>query len=289
MARHTLYVLPGTWEAVAAAEAGQTVGPGTPVGLLTGITNHLDPNIFEVIYVNYPGSFGPISGGGAPPLAMLGSPSYRDSRDQGVDETVRLINDRPGTFGVIGFSQGGDVAAIIGWELMYGRLQHRSGNCLWVQTFGGPRRRPGHTFHGGPPLAWGGISGQYVGGFEVPGMPPHIDWFDYAIPLDIYADANPDSYLHLVYDTVTEMTIDNMGSMIGSVDPSAPSFVDRVTQEGDNLVDMARKLTNTVNELSRFATSNPNPHTGYATRHIVPNVTAVQHALNHLNYWGPRR
>lgn len=289
MARHTLYALPGTWEAVAHAQAGHPTGPGTPVGLLTGITNHLDPNIFDVVYVNYPASFGPISGGGAPPLAMLGSPSYRESRDQGVAETVRLINERPGTFGIIGFSQGGDVAALVGRELMHGNLQHRLGDCLWVQTFGGPRRRPGHTFHGGPPLGWGGISGDPVGGFEAPGVPAHVDWFDYAVPLDIYTDANPDSYLDIVYDVVTELTLANMGSLIGSVDPTAPSFIDRVVATGDNIFDQARKIATTVDELFRFGTANPNPHNEYHSRHIVPNVTAVQHSLNHLNYWGPRR
>lgn len=99
MARHTLFVVPGTWEIPSGA------GPDTPCGLLAPYAHELDRNVFDVRFVNYPAKFGPIAAGGTF-AGLTGDPSYLVSRDQGVEELKRLINETPGTFGIAGFLPG---------------------------------------------------------------------------------------------------------------------------------------------------------------------------------------
>jgi hypothetical protein len=69
-------VVPGTWEAVAAADGDPGgVTPGAKIGMLRGVTDFLNRTVFDVVYVNYPASFGPIPGGGQDLLDALGNPS----------------------------------------------------------------------------------------------------------------------------------------------------------------------------------------------------------------------
>ena len=54
MAIHTLLVVPGTWEAVAAADGDPGgVTPGAEIGMLRGVTDFLNRTDFDVVYVNY--------------------------------------------------------------------------------------------------------------------------------------------------------------------------------------------------------------------------------------------
>ena len=115
MARHKLFCVPGTWEAVAAANGDPGgITPGAEIGMLKGITDFLNRNVFDIVYVNYPASFGPIPGGGEDLLEALGNPSYLKSRDMGVAEVKRLIGLHQGSFGLLGYSQGGAVVAYEG-------------------------------------------------------------------------------------------------------------------------------------------------------------------------------
>ncbi|QBZ73178.1 endolysin [Gordonia phage EricDab] len=284
MAKKTIYAVPGTWE----------IGPGhypsTPIGMMKGVTDLLNRSIFDVQHVNYPARFGPIAGNGEPPLSQLGNPSYEDSVQMGVDEVVRLILEKPGKFGVIGYSQGGAIAAKVGREVIHGRLQHRRNDCLWIHTFGGPHRRQGHTFHEGNTwLKWGGIvKSDPVGGFGVPGIDP-IDWFDYALPKDMFADANPDSYLEAGYQAVADMSLsDPLGwatSLLTAVTTGqiAEAANDLVTDP----LGFARKASNTEWCVRNHIESNA--HQRYGVDQIKPGWTALRHSANHLNYWGARR
>ena len=77
MAKHKLFCVPGTWEAVAAANGDPGgITPGAEIGMLRGVTDFLNRNVFDIVYVNYPASFGPIPGGGEDLLDALGDPSY---------------------------------------------------------------------------------------------------------------------------------------------------------------------------------------------------------------------
>lgn len=73
----TLFCVPGTWEAVAAADDDPGgITPDPEIGMLRGVTDLLNRNVFDVVYVNYPASFGPIPGGGEDLLEPLGDHKY---------------------------------------------------------------------------------------------------------------------------------------------------------------------------------------------------------------------
>lgn len=148
-------VIPGEWDALAA---------------------ELDGEEFRQKYrwqpIGYPASFGPI------PPAAPGAPSYAASVSQGVVEGVRLINETPGPFILIGYSQGAEVTGRIELELTTGSLQHRLADCPLHITLGDPcRQEDDETIGGGD--GWG-ISRLVI---------PHrtIRKVTYALPGDMYA------------------------------------------------------------------------------------------------------
>lgn len=284
MAKTTIYAVPGTWE----------IGPGhypaTPIGMLKGVTDLLNRNTFDVQHVNYPARFGPIANNGEPPLSQLGSPSYDESVAMGVDEVIRLILAKPGKFGVIGYSQGGAIAAKVGQEVINGRLAHRQADALWIHTFGGPHRPIGRTFHNGNAwLKWGGIAGEPIGGFAAPGLPPGLDWFDYCLPKDVFGDANPESYCVAGYEAVKDMSLaDPLGwaqSLLTAVinGEIAEAATDLVT----NPILFAQKVANTTWCVDQHIQSGA--HGRYGIDPIISGWTAIRHSANHLNYWGTRR
>ena len=118
--KHTIYVIPGTSD-VRYAEDGKT-----PIGILAPYGHRLDPDVFDVKFIDYPATFG--------------APSYVKSRDAGVEEVKRLIRETPGTFGLVGFSQGGAVADLVVRALVEGDLQDRHVDCLWAHVFASPHR-----------------------------------------------------------------------------------------------------------------------------------------------------
>ncbi|MEC4838799.1 PE-PPE domain-containing protein [Mycobacteroides chelonae] len=279
MAKHTAYIVPGTWE----------IGPGhypsTPIGMLKGVSDRLDRDIWAVQHVNYPARFGPIAQNGEPPLSQLGSPSYEDSVNMGVDEVIRLINLKPGTFAVLGYSQGGAVAARIGRELLSGRLQHRKNDCLWLHTFASPHRAQGSSVETNLPYI--GITGEQIGGFRRNGVPERMDWFDYGLPQDVYVNANPRSYLQVGYELVKDMSLVDPVGWGGSVLTAATSGA--IAQAANDLVTnpalFAEKVYNTGVAVSQFGDS----HTRYGIDRVFAGKTAVEHSAFHLNWWGSRR
>ncbi|MBF6326938.1 PE-PPE domain-containing protein [Nocardia transvalensis] len=283
MAQHKLFCIPGTWEAVAAAERHGGIDPGTEIGMLTGVTDLLDRAVFDVVYVNYPASFGPVPCGGASLLNALGRPSYRQSRDMGVAEVVRLIRAHRGSFGILGYSQGGAVASLVGRKLVSGELRDRLPDCRWLHTFASPHRTPGHTFPLGNQLVGQGISGDSVSGFG------SIDWFDYCLPGDIYGDADlRDTYLHLGHDLAIELSLVDPYTMISRIADSLlfGRLRDAILELGEDPLQMVRKVAITTATLVTFLQTFP--HDKYGVREIVPGLTALRHSANHLNFWGPR-
>ncbi|MFD3427307.1 LysM peptidoglycan-binding domain-containing protein [Nocardia fluminea] len=278
LAKHTLFCVPGTWEAVAAANGNPGgISPSDPIGMLTGITNALDPQWFDIEYVNYPASFGPVPGGGDALLDALGRPSYRASRDMGVAELTRLINAHDGSFGLLGYSQGGAVVSLVGRDIVSGSLQGRRGDCHWVHALASPHRGLGRTFHLGNSLAYQGISGDNI-------TETHpIDWFDYCLPGDIYGNANiAGTYLKQAYDIATEFTLTDPVAMITGI---AEHIVDWVNSGILGPIDPARLFATAV-DLNNFLRDFP--HDKYGIWDIIPERTALAHSAAHLNYWGPR-
>ncbi|ATL70006.1 alpha/beta hydrolase family protein [Nocardia terpenica] len=283
MAQHTLFCVPGTWEAVAAADKLGRIEPGTEIGMLTGVTDLLDRRVFDVVYVNYPGSFGPVPGGGEGLLAALGQPSYRDSRDSGVAELIRLIRAREGSFGILGYSQGGAIASLVGRELVSGSLADRVGDCRWIHTFASPHRAPGHTFPLGNRLAGQGVSGDPI--LDTGG----IDWFDYCLPGDLYGDADlPETYLRMSYDLATELSLVDPFTVFAAAADSLlrGRLRDAIAELAEDPAHLVPKVATTAATLAAFLQNFP--HDKYGVREIIPGTTALRHSANHLSFWGPR-
>lgn len=275
--KHKLFCVPGTWEAVAAANAnpGGTITPSAEIGMLTGITAVLDRRWFDVVYVNYPASFGPVPGGGESLLAALGRPSYHASRDMGIAELTRLINAHTGSFGLLGYSQGAAVVSLVGREILSGSLQHRQPDCHWVHAIASPHRGLGRSFHLGNVLAYQGVSGDNITATHP------IDWFDYCLPGDIYGNANIEgTYLKQGYDIVTEFTLTDPFAMITAI---AEHVVDWAKSGVLGPIDPARLFATAV-DLNNFLRDFP--HDKYGIWDIIPGRTALAHSTNHFNYWG---
>lgn len=287
MANKTLFAIPGTWE------IGVGNFPDTPIGMMKGVTDLINRTTFDVQHVNYPASFGPIAGNGQPPLSQLGNPSYADSVQMGVDEVIRLIQLMPAgrKFGIIGYSQGGAIAAQVGERLMNDpALAGRKDDCYWLHTFGGPHRPIGRTFHNGNNwLLWGGIAGDPIGGFGAPGLPAGLDWFDYCLPKDMFGDANPESYCTAGYQAVNDMSLSDPLGWAQSLLTSAINgeIAEAAQDAATDPVLFAQKIANTAWCVNEHI--NSNAHTRYGIDHIVPGWTAIRHSANHLNYWGVRR
>ncbi|TQF73403.1 PE-PPE domain-containing protein [Rhodococcus spelaei] len=284
-AKHTLFVVPGTWEAVAAADGNSGgVTPSAEIGMLRGVTDLLNRTVFDVVYVNYPASFGPIPGGGERVLAALGDPSYRKSRDMGIAEVIRLINAHQGTFGLLGYSQGGAVVSLVGRELVSGALRDRQRDCLWLHAVASPHRGLGRTFPLGNRLAGQGISGDDITATGI------VDWFDFCLPGDIYGDADlAHTYLQLGYELATELTLSDPVAMVAGI---AESLVhgqlrQAILDLGEDPLTMLSKTATTAAVLAQFL--HDDPHVRYGTRDIIPGSTALAYSAGYLNFWGPRR
>ena len=278
MAKHKLFCVPGTWEAVAAADGDPGgITPGAEIGMLRGITDLLNRNVFDIVYVNYPASFGPIPGGGEDLLAALGNPSYLKSRDMGVAEVKRLIGEHRGSFGLLGYSQGGAVVSLVGRELVSGSLTARQRDCRWLHAVASPHRGRGRTFHLGNRLAYEGISGDNIVNSGT------IDWFDYCLPGDIYGNADiRGTYLKQGYDLVTPLSLMDPFEMIAQIAANLVGWL----ESGELGPLSIFRAVKTGFDLGIFLRDFP--HDKYGVWDIIPGWTALRHSANHLNFWGPR-
>ena len=257
------------------------VTPGAEIGMLRGVTDFLNRTVFDVVYVNYPASFGPIPGGGQDLLDALGNPSYERSRDMGIAEVIRLIRAHLGTFGLLGYSQGAAVVSLVGRELVSGSLRQRQRDCLWVHAVASPHRGFRRTFHLGNQLAGEGISGDNITNTG------SIDWFDYCLPVDIYGDANlRGTYLRLGYELGIELTLSDPIAMIAGIAESLIRGELRraIIELGEAPAVAIAKTATTAGSLALFLWDNP--HVQYGD--IIPGRTALAHSANHLNFWGGR-
>ncbi|QDF19322.1 lysin B [Mycobacterium phage Cracklewink] len=144
--------------------------------------------------VGYVAAFGPVNG-------PITNPSYAESVQEGVDETVRLILARPGPIVLGGYSQGAEVVYWVAREFLTGgRLAHRRGDLLLIVTFGNPCRAKGH-----------GVNQATAHGWGISRKPPLTEllpiWLDYALPGDMYCCADDDTYLAIGYAALTKLQL----------------------------------------------------------------------------------
>ncbi|WP_018297161.1 PE-PPE domain-containing protein [Corynebacterium lubricantis] len=286
MAKHTLFVVPGTWE------VDHATGGPTKEGLLYPYTHRLNPDLFDVRFVNYSAAFGPI-----PPNQGLQTPDYAESRDAGIAELKKMINETPGTFGLVGFSQGGAVVDLVTRALVEGDMKHRLKDCLWVHAFASPHRAKGKTFHLDNPnrLKYEGIAGDPVTNTDT------IDYFAYGLPDDVFTNCDiKNTYGVEIYNRAIKVSTQTPSEVIQSIatiqgilallgasfgssgSSSVGSSVEPIANP--DFLTMLRTLT----ALSNHVTSEAHGRYNDPTQAVFNGRTAVEHSLNHLNYWGAR-
>jgi len=175
----TVLTIPGTW-------AGWNDGP--PAWVAWG----LDKNRYYQQGVGYPAM------GFLTPNPHI---SYEESRDAGVEETVRLINLMPAGSPIvlIGYSQGADVAITASREFLDGgRLADRREDLKRIITFGSPCRPAGPTLVGNNP------PGEGIAGFFTPDELLPIT-FDYVTNGDMYASST--RLLQFFYRILTKLEL----------------------------------------------------------------------------------
>lgn len=278
MAKHTLFVVPGTWE----VPAGVTYD--TPIGLLVPYATEVNRDVFDVRFVNYPASFGPMPAEGADPWSALGEPSYAESRDMGIAELKRLINETPGTFGLVGFSQGGAVVDLVVRALVEGDMRHRLADCRWAHVFASPHRAKGKTFHLDDPnrLQFEGIAGDPVTNTG------SIDYFAYAIADDAYTNIDlANTYGKEIYNRATQLATQSPDQIFASLN-NISALLNFLASDGGIGIPNLTKLINTGEAALRHQNSGAHGRYNDPAVSYFGGMTAVRHSLNHLNYWGPR-
>lgn len=287
-AKATVFTIPGTW-------AGWNDGP--PAWVAWG----LDRNRYVQQGVGY-------SAAGF--LTQNPQISYEESRDEGVEETVRLIQmTAAGTpIILIGYSQGADVAVTATSEFLSGgRLESRRNDLKRIITFGSPCRAPGPTLVGNNPPG-DGISGTFT-----PDEFRSIT-FDYVNNGDMYASST--TLLKFFYTLLTklELSVDfamaaiqilgtsvmggqtgplggilsglfgaagggnSIGQVFGAVAPKASSK--QVASMASMLTDLP-DVVQTIQVALQFQSTQA--HTNYHTWPDFGGVSAVRHAVDGLN------
>lgn len=151
-------------------------------------------NVFEVPVIS-PWSFGFLGG-------ALNAPSYRQSVNIAVEWAIAWLLAHPlQTFGLGGYSQGGEAASRVYHELQPGgRLESVAHNYIGGFTFGNPSREAGHTFPGGADPGGSGISNFNLTNTDV-------NWHDHANPGDLYT-TKPAGPVGKDMEDVYELAID---------------------------------------------------------------------------------
>jgi hypothetical protein len=291
---------PGTWEVE--MFRNENPAPKKPVGLGLWLfddrfPDRLPRNIFEPFMLcppGYSGSFGPIPAmgpSGFNPFSALRAPSYEVSVDDGVTFAVAQIETLPMDDNIVlgGYSQGAQLISELVREFASGRLKHRLHQLKAVYTFGNPCRFQDRTFPNGNMLPWHGIAKD-----TLVETPPGVLWRDYAFYDDMYANANPNSYLFDFYATLTDLQFNNPWKAVqdliinvGKTDlmklaganPTSPMWV---IGNIPFFISASTKAVNTISAAARFASSGAHGH--YHDWHIIPGFSPIFHSIRSAKY-----
>lgn len=184
-----------------------------------------EPERYRWNPVNYAASFGPV------PPGSPQSPSYRQSVQMGVTQTVHDIKTIPGDFVLVSYSQGSEVAGRVCQELIDGELSDRLEDCKANLAFGDPTRQK-HDETRGTGKGWG------ISGIEIPKS--SIRRISYATKGDIYCttpDGETGQNMRAVYAALTELQIHNPTALVGDMV--------KALSGDDKLLDQLMEITTT--------------------------------------------
>ena len=119
--------------------------------------------------------------------------SIADSVEIGVAELVRQIKNTPGTFAMVGMSQGAIVISQVLRSLLTGgSLAARNKDCIGAVALGNPCRKPGIPYKGMTDPGEGGMFAYVTGAPNLVGLNNvalPAWWLDLAVPGDFFACA----------------------------------------------------------------------------------------------------
>lgn len=153
----------------------------------------VDPDLFNWVPISYPAS-GPGSDGSLENNWQPTDFSMAESIRAGVDEVIRQIKSTPGTFALVGMSQGSAVMSQVLKALLPGGvLASRYRDCIAGVAFGNPCRGPGGSMPGVPAAYGGGVIalpnrvdpiGGGLAGIKTPDW-----WWEMSITGDFFSSA----------------------------------------------------------------------------------------------------
>ena len=157
----------------------------------------IGPRVNSSLYNWVPVSYPAVAPGMAASLENNWQPqniSISDSAKMGAAELIRLIKATPGTFAIVGMSQGSVVASqVLKALLPGGSLASRYNDCIAGVAFGNPCRAPGGTFPGGVAADGAGVialpnpTDPASGGLANVKTPAH--WWEMSITGDFFSSA----------------------------------------------------------------------------------------------------
>lgn len=157
------------------------------------VGRRVNPALFHWVPVSYPAA-APGGNGGLENNWQPQNISMAQSVKAGVDELIRLIKTTPGTFALVGMSQGAAVISqVLKALLPGGTLANRQSDCIAGVAFGNPCRAPGASFPGGTAAAGSGVislpnpADPFTGGLV--GVKTPDWWWEMSITGDFFSSA----------------------------------------------------------------------------------------------------
>ena len=258
--RHAILTFSGTWA---------PPGWGYPSDTVRFANDEL---VYEVPVIA-PWSFGPV------PPGQIDSPSYEDSVAIAVEWAVAWILNHAGTFGLFGYSQGGEAASRVLLEIITpsGRLHHRLGDFIGGGAFGNPYRQKG-KFVGADP------GGHGIADVNLTNTP--ANWAEVVNKGDMYAsvpDGKAGELITEFYSMLIQLQLGDFGEfckdMIGSVAKLIPDVLDIVTKPISGGIPGIQAAIVAL----QFLGTGTAPHIEYHMRPVLPGVTGLAYMIDHLN------
>lgn len=286
---------PGTWEVDMYINEKPSATNFVGLGLWlvdARFPDRLPLNIFQPMMMcppDYMASFGPIPAAGSNIFGAIKNPSYKESVNAARDNAVKQILKCPVSQPIIvaGYSQGAHVAELVKAEFLPGgRLS--AYKLVAHYTFGNPGRPQGFTFPNGNVLPWAGITG-----LNLPN-PQGCLYRSYGFYDDMYANANPKSYLYDFYNGLTDIQFHDPWKAVQDIimdisktdlmilKGAQPNNIGWIITHVPTFIDISTKAVNTIDAAGRFLTSGAHGH--YHDWEIIPGFTPIFHAIRSMKY-----
>jgi hypothetical protein len=190
---------------------------------------------------------------------------------QGLTEACKQIELHPGTFALGVYSEGAIIGSLVLEELRTGRLTHRYDDCIAAVAFGNPTREKGSRPPGCPDPGGRGIAEQ-----RIENTPEW--WYDYSDSSDMYCctpDDKSGEYITSIYQAVARMKLTGRNALV-------EQMLQLLTFAPTEIFGVGKAI---IKAISFYGGGTPG-HIHYHDRNIIPGVTYLQHAINHLNKRG---